>query len=118
MRVRQLSPTGDMTFGQSAANYLVDTPEAVAQIVKTRLLLVTGEWFLDVTDGTPWTTEGQGARAANTFDAMIQSRILSSPGVTEIVNYASSITNRVASVVCSIKTIYDAANTAPQQITI
>jgi hypothetical protein len=54
MRVRQLSPTGDYAFGSGQANFLVNSPQAVAQIVETYLRLWLGEWYLNTNDGTPW----------------------------------------------------------------
>ena len=54
MRVRALSPTGDMTFGQSQNNFLVNSSAAVAQCVKTRLMLFKGEWFRDIRVGIPY----------------------------------------------------------------
>ena len=57
MRVRAMSLTGDFTFGQGSANFLVNTPEAVAQLAQTRLGLWTGQSFVDLTAGMPWSTE-------------------------------------------------------------
>ena len=50
MLVRRLDPGHDMTFGQGLANYARDD-EATAQAVKTRLLLLFNEWFLDTGAG-------------------------------------------------------------------
>ena len=55
MRVRkQDSVTGDMQFGHGSADFWHNVPEAVGQSVMTRLLLFAGEWFLDISEGTPW----------------------------------------------------------------
>ena len=89
MRVRKLSPTGDYLFGQQQGNFYVDQPEAVAQVVKTRLKLVLGAWYLDVTDGMDWYGKVLGERTAATRDATIRARVLTSPGVTEIDGYNS-----------------------------
>lgn len=90
MRYRRLDANGDATFGRSAANILVDSPEAVAQAVRTRLLLQTGEWFLDTSDGTAWSDKIEGKSDA-TRDLEIKARILGTPGVTEIVSYQSTL---------------------------
>jgi len=54
MRYRKLDANGDMQFGHDAADFWKDEVEAVGQSVKTRLLLFTGEWYLDTAEGTPW----------------------------------------------------------------
>ena len=107
MRYRALSPTGDFTFGNSSANFLVNSPAAVAQAVKTRLGLATGEWFLDTTDGTPYSTAILGTGAQGRYDSAIQDRILGTPGVTAITNYYSGLNSKRQLVVqCTIDTQY------------
>lgn len=88
MRYRKLSSSGDYVFGQGSAEFLVDSPEAVAQSVQTRLGLFTGEWFLDSSEGTPWGSEILGHNQPF-YDAAIKQRILDTNGVNEISDYAS-----------------------------
>lgn len=101
MIYRQLDPNGDYQIGQ----FIENSPATVAQAVQTRLLLWMGEWFLDVTDGTPYM---QGILGHNTnYDFEIQSRILGTPGVTEIVSYSSNVdANRNLTVQTTINTLY------------
>lgn len=106
MRYRALSADGDYTFGQGNQNFLIDTPDAVAQAVKTRLLLMTGEWFLDKTEGTPYATEILGTGTAPFYDQAIRQRILDTQGVTGIAKYSSRAVNRRLSVAATINTIY------------
>ena len=94
MRYRTLSPTGDYTFGQGGGNFLVNSPAAVLQAIDTRLKLATGEWFLDKTEGTPYSTEILGAGTENTRDLAFQERILETQGVVSISNYTSSFDAR------------------------
>lgn len=90
MRYRKLSPDGDYTIG-TGADFYVDSPEAVAQAVLTRLRLWRGEWFVDTRDGTPWMEEILGKRVrTRSPDAAIKQRILGTEGVTEILSYSSS----------------------------
>lgn len=89
MRYRTLDANGDYTVGQNGSNFLVDSPAAVAQAIQTRLKLVTGEWFLDQTAGTPYYTDILGAGTGSTRDLAVQTAILETQGVTEIVDYAS-----------------------------
>jgi hypothetical protein len=107
MRVRAQDPvTGDMTFGRGSLNYLVNSPAAVAQLCLTRLLLFTGEWFLDKTEGTPWIGQIVGHRTQLTRDIAIKTRIFGTPGVVDITNYSSVVTDRGLSVECLITTLY------------
>lgn len=107
MRYRILSENDDYVFGQGAAEFLVNSPEAVAQSVKTRLLLITGEWFLDTTEGTPYYTEILGSGTIALYDQAIQSRILGTTGVVKISNYISVLDiNRNLTVSCDLTTIY------------
>ncbi|OZO80851.1 hypothetical protein CG700_28170, partial [Escherichia coli] len=54
MRYRREDADGDYTFGQGDDTFLIDSPECVAQAVKTRFELWRGQWFLDLTEGTPY----------------------------------------------------------------
>ena len=108
MRYRALTPTGDMTFGKGSQNFLINSPAMVAQKVRTRLKLFTGEWFLDLTEGTPWGTEVLGTDTQNTYDIAIRDRILETEGVTSIVSYSSTFNavTRNLTVTATIDTLY------------
>lgn len=99
---------GDYVFGHQQNDFYRDQPEAVAQAVQTRLKLFTGEWFLDVTDGTPWTTQVLDKYTKDQYDAAIQDRILGTQGVTQITNYSSSVntTTRTLTVNATVETLY------------
>ena len=100
MIYRQLDSNGDYQLGA----FLADSPACVAQAVQTRLNLWAGEWFLDVTDGTPYMQDILG-RNTN-YDFEIKARILNTPGVVAITDYTSTVTNRALSVQCVIQTAY------------
>lgn len=108
MRYRALSPTGDYTFGRNGSNFLVNSPAAVAQLVKTRLALSLGEWFLDLTAGTPYQSKILGAGRVATYDSAIQDVILNTQGVTGISQYNSRVNpnTRHADVFAVIDTLY------------
>lgn len=110
MRYRALDQNGDFSFGRGGLNFLQDSPEAVAQHVKTRLLLSQGEWFLDVNEGTPWNTQILGEGTMNTYNLAIRERILGTQGVTEISAYSSTLNRdtRQLAVTATISTIYGA----------
>jgi hypothetical protein len=108
MRYRKLDASGDYTVGGSAV-FLVNSPDAVAQAIKTRLGLWQGEWFVDTTDGTPWLPDVLGKRhQGKNPDAVIKQRILGTQGVTEITDYTSTFDGetRKLSVTAVVNTIY------------
>jgi len=111
MRYRRLDENGDMTFGAGSLNFLVDSPDAVAQAVMTRLKLWAGEWFLDVTAGTPWQDGGLGYGKRDMIDPMVRERILETENVTEITAYASQydVEKRKFSIQATIQTAFGAA---------
>jgi hypothetical protein len=127
MRYRQLSPTGDYTFGNGQNNFYIDSPAAVAQAVLTTLKLIYGEWYLNTTEGVPYFTGILGYENQITADATIQNQILNVqaiisattipsgyqagqlvPCVSGIENYQSTIDpySRAYSASCILNTIY------------
>lgn len=91
MRVRKLAPGNDYSFGNQQQDFWRDVPEAVAQVASTRLLLWSGEWFLDVTEGTPFITGIFGKKTKDEADFTIQQRVEGTQGLTRIQNYESGI---------------------------
>lgn len=112
MRVRALSADGDMTFGRGTANFFVDTPEAVAQMVSTRLGLWQGDWFLNTEEGTPYMTLILGNNTGAFYDAAIQDRILGTDGVVALQEYQSHLNpqTRELTVSCRVTTRYGTTN--------
>lgn len=107
MRYRKLDDDGDMTFGQGRLNFHVDSVEGVGQAVLTRLRLSQGEWFLDVTEGTPYETQILGYGTLDSRDVAIRDRVLGTQGVTEIAEYSSAVSaDRRFSVQARVNTIY------------
>lgn len=113
MRYRELTSTYDGTIFSGETLFLVDSPAAVAQAVLTRLRLLQGEWFLDSTAGVPYSTQVIGFGTSNSRDVVIQSTILNTPGVNQLLTYSSSVVDRQFSVSATIDTIY-----GPQDITL
>jgi hypothetical protein len=89
MIVRKLSPTGDFTFGASQLNFLVNSPAAVGQVVRTSFLLWLGEWYLDTTLGMPWIQGVLGKHNQATADVTVQDYALSVTDVTDISAFTS-----------------------------
>jgi hypothetical protein len=108
MRYRKLTADGDYSFGQQQADFYRNVPEAVGQAVLTRLELFTGQWFLDSDEGTPWRTDVLGKYTRDSYDAVIQARILDTEGVTRIDDYTSAFNEntRKLTVSATITTAY------------
>lgn len=111
MRYRSLDANGDFVFGRGRSEFLVDTPETVAQAVETRLRLLEGEWFLDVTAGTPYFQQILGAGTLGLYDQAIKERIIDTPGVISIDSYSSALDSsaRALTVSATISTQFGVA---------
>lgn len=113
MRYRALSSEGDYRFGAGSADFLSDV-EAVAQAVRTRLLLFQGEWWEDISIGLPF-WQGIAGQNMNTetkraVDMLVQDRILGTEGVSGIVRFQSEFTeDRRYTVRVTLQTIYGTA---------
>ena len=121
LRVRKLDQNGDFSFGHGYQNFWQDSSEAVAQIIKTRLLLFTGEWWLDRSEGMPWggfplaptvVARGKVISGGNindtsqTRDLAIRIRILTTPGVVQFLSYSSQLVGRQFNVQGAVSTIF------------
>lgn len=111
MRIRALTPAGDMQFGQGQRDFYQNTPDGVAQAIRTRLDLLLGEWFLDTTDGTAWATQVLGKYTESTRNLVIRQRILQTPGVVSIDAYSISLDPdaRIFAVQATVTTLYGVA---------
>jgi hypothetical protein len=112
MTYRKLDTKGDYVFGGGFADYLQNSAEAVAQAVQTRFKLWEGEWFLDITEGTPYFAGMLGKYTQDTIDQLIKKRILETKGVVSILAYKGSYNgnDRSYSISATISTIYGAAD--------
>lgn len=91
MRYRKLDKDGNSQFGTSANDFHMNTPEAVAQAIRTRLDLWMGEWFADTSDGTGWNQSILGKRTKNLYELTLRQRVLETPGVIQIDDFQSSL---------------------------
>lgn len=87
MRYRKLTDTGDYSFGGNAEDYISDT-SAVAQAIKTKVLLFYGEWWEDTGIGIPVFQSVIGQRNSsavqNAFRSLLAKRIKEIPEVKTI----------------------------------
>lgn len=112
MKYRKLDENEDYTIG--CRDEMYEGTEAVAQAVKTRLLLLFGEWWENRQDGTPLFEKvlGQRLRTDETpdeIDLVFSERISSTQGVSEITRFESKIEaeSRAYTAEITIKTVYD-----------
>jgi len=106
MKYRQLDEDGDYLLGRSAP-FLVDSPEVVVQAIKTRLRLMTDEWFLDLDAGTNYSGNIFGYGTQGVRDLEVQQRILNTQGVRSLISYTSEVTaDRQFLVTATIDTTY------------
>lgn len=91
MRYRREDADGDYTFGSGDDTWLINSPEAVAQAVKTRFELWYGQWFLDTTEGTPWLQLVSGKQKTEAWDLAIRKRILETRGVKSILSFNTTV---------------------------
>lgn len=108
MRVRKTDAAGDYVFGGNQQSFYRDQPEAVAQIVESRLNLWLGQWYLDLAEGTPYQTQVLGKYTEKTRDPVMRARILGSPGVSELKAFGSTFNGdtRALTVSAEIGTVY------------
>ena len=87
MTVRALDENGDIvTSGQQ----FIGGVDEIAQTVSTRLKLFLGEYFRNITDGTPWFEQilGKGP-SLESREAAIKNRIIRTEGVTRLVSFST-----------------------------
>lgn len=107
MRLRPMDSSDDMTLGKP---FLVNSPQAVEQLIRTRLRFWKGEWFADTSDGTDYMGGVLGERYNKNPDAVVRERILGTPGVDAILLYQSTYdgSSRDFIVNAQVHTIYSA----------
>jgi hypothetical protein len=90
MKYRKLDADGDYVFG-TGNDFHKDSPETVAQAVRTRLLLYQGDWFLQPDAGVPWRSDVLGALPEGAYEDVIRDAILETEGVTAIVDFSVTL---------------------------
>ena len=105
---RRPDGNGDMAFGQGLANFARDS-EACAFNVRSRLLTIIGEWFLDTGAGVPY-IDGVFARPVTLplAEATIKRTILQTLDVATLNEFTMALdhNSRQLAVNCSLTTIY------------
>lgn len=105
MTVRALDSNGDIVT--SGVMFLTGKEE-VAQTLKTNLKMFLGEYFRDITKGTPWYQSILGKNNSDNSladkNAIIKNIILQTSNVVKLLKYDSEydITTRKYSLECSV----------------
>ena len=106
MRYRKLDAAFDYTFGHGGQDFLVNNVAMVAQAIRTALLLIQGEFFLDTTAGVPWLTQVIGIDTGPNYDTVIQTAVQNVQGVSAILKYSSTLSRRTLTVSATVSTIF------------
>lgn len=108
MRYRREDENGDYTFGSGDDTWLINSPECVAQSVKTRFELWRGQWFLDTSEGTPYVQSVLGKQRSDVYILAIRERLQTTPGVNSILSFNTNNdgTTRRVTFTATIDTIY------------
>jgi len=105
MRYREQTAEGDYQF-LGTSPFLANSPQTVAQAIRTRLRLRAGDWFLDnrlVFD----LAKVLGTNTQATRDDEVKRVITGTPGVRTLLSYGSEVSaDRRFTVTATIDTIY------------
>lgn len=107
--VRRLDSNHDITGGAGLASYATGS-EATAQRVRTTILAILGEWWLDQTVGVPWCAPedpnspdnagvtpimgGSGGPNLSYAEAVLKAAILGVDGVATLDSFAMNFDHR------------------------
>ena len=87
MTVRKLDENGDIV---TQGTQFLTGVEEIEQTIRTRLRLFLGEYFRDISDGTPWFEQilGKGT-SMSAREAALRNRILRTPGVVRLTSFST-----------------------------
>lgn len=106
MTVRALDTAGDIV---TSGTIFIDSQNEIAQTIQTRLRLFLGEYFRDITDGTPWYEQILGkATNMNARESALRQRIANTAGVVRLTSFATDfdLDNKTYTVTVSVLTNY------------
>jgi len=111
MKYRKLAEGGDYMFGRREQFH--EGRYAVAQAIKTRLLLLQGEWWEGLEDGLPLFQEVVSTfhapdRHSEIIDLIFSERILETEGVESLLSFESELdpAARTYSAHCLVETAF------------
>ncbi|WNX61358.1 hypothetical protein RWU60_07570 [Acinetobacter baumannii] len=89
MRYRKQDDMGDYSFGSGLNDFHIDSAEAIAQAIDSRLKQWIGEWFADTSDGTGWSQAILGKQSKSLYELTLRKRVLETYGVVSIESFQS-----------------------------
>lgn len=116
--VRALDSQFEPIQGNGQGAFITDL-EAIAQILRTTILLFTQEWWENLAIGTPMFTEilgVAGTAKSGVISAALQERILGVPYVTQILNLQTTFNTatRAFTFSCVVATAFGTVNVTAQ----
>lgn len=118
MQVRRLDSNGDLV---TRGRMFQTGRAAIAQTISTRLKLFLGEYFRDVTDGTPWFQKILGKfESLNAVEAILRNRIARTQGVVRLLSFGLQfdLDSRTLSVQAQVLTTYGEEDISFTHVTI
>lgn len=106
MTVRRLDDNGDIV---TQGVRFIGEREEIAQTIRTRLRLFYGEYFRDITDGTPWFQTVLGQRINDDArESVLRERIAKTEGVINLIAFSADFDEdtRKYTVTASVLTKY------------
>ena len=110
LKYRRFDKDGDVTFGAGDAGFVYGV-DAMAQVLKTRIASIAGEWWEGDDESTiPWMTEIIGEMVpegrAEEISLMIIDRITDTVNVLDVQDVEYAIENRKFRFSCMVNTVY------------
>lgn len=109
MTVRKLDENGDIV---TQGVIFITGQQEIEQTIRTRLRLFLGEYFRDITDGTPWFEQilGKGT-SQSAREAALRNRIARTPGVIRLTSFSTDfdLSTRKLTVTASVLTAFGIA---------
>ena len=102
---RNLDAIGDWTFGAGKANY-VSLNAAIALNIQTRLYSWLNDCFFDLTAGVDWYNRLGSKNQENLLALDLRRIILTTPGVTGLLNFDIVLNGRQFVATYNITTVY------------
>lgn len=105
--IRNIDPaTGDLAEQSTPFLY---SQAFVGASIRHRLMMFFGEFFLDISDGTPWFQSVLGKTPQDTAEFAIKQRIVTAPGVVQItrLNFDFDRDSRRIRVDCAVLSVYN-----------
>ena len=104
MRVRRLDRNHDWVFGNGLNDYSRHSG-AIAQCIKTALLSLRTDWFLDNSQGIRWFDYLRKTPDIVAMENEIKEAVLSIDGVVEIIDFDISLDENTRG--CTVSVIYN-----------